>query len=167
MAVDEQGRSTKSGAARRREKKAEEREKKAEREALEGENPAWAEEFRQAGKPDLENPDTDLDYVRRLQLVALRQMATTPFPTAAQTQCWQRIKDMSATVGMTSNRAALEAKVKRLEGQLKSRREAGGAAKVVKGSEVQRPETARGGRTGPRSVAPAEPPSQDPDPDEK
>src|SRR5262245_41929574 len=36
----------------------------------------WAEEFKEAGMPDLENPETDLSYVRKLQLICLRQTAT-------------------------------------------------------------------------------------------
>src|SRR4051794_32232292 len=71
----------------------------------------WAQAFRAAGDPDLENPETDLDYTRKLQLIVLQQMATTPFPPRAQQDCWRRIREMSATLGMTSSRAALESTV--------------------------------------------------------
>src|SRR5690349_2344315 len=74
----------KSGAQKRRERR--EREEAATDEVLsrardlgipiaggdEDEPPghqAWAAEFTAAGDPDLDNPDTDLAYVRRLQLI--------------------------------------------------------------------------------------------------
>lgn len=121
--------------------------------ALPEDDGKWAADFRAAGKPDLENPGTDLDYVRKLQLIALHQMATTPFPSAAQRNCWQRIREMSAVVGMTSNRAQLEAQVRRLEKALAERRQSGAIVKVQKGSVVKRPSTARGAAPpGPRAV---------------
>jgi hypothetical protein len=46
------------------------------------EDEAWAREFvERAGKSDLANPDTDLAYVRKLQLIVLDQMAATPHPS--------------------------------------------------------------------------------------
>lgn len=126
---------------------------------------AWAKEFEDAGKPDLENPGTDLDYVRRLQLICLRQMATVAFPPIAQQEAWRRIKDMSATVGMTSNRAQLEAKVKKLEAALKARTQIG-AVHMEPSTNVEKPANARGMRRGPRPIPPDavadEPPPTEP-----
>jgi hypothetical protein len=104
----------------------------------------WAQEFREAGNPDLENPDTDLDYVRKLQLIVLRQMASTAHPPKAQQDAWRRIREMSAVVGMTSNRAKLEADVRALKKMLSSYQARGGAINVEEGSKVLRPHTARG-----------------------
>lgn len=143
-----------SGAAIRR--KAREREEAAR--AGEPDDGKWAEEFETAGQPSLDDPGTDLDYTRRLQLIALRQMATTPFPTVAQEKCWRRIREMSAVVGMTSNRAQLEASVRRLKKQLEARQQSGSVVEVA-GSSVKRPPTARGGPRGPRPVDPESEPS--------
>ena len=116
---------------------------------------SWANEFREAGQPDLENPGTDLDYVRKLQLISLRQMATTAKPSKLQQDCWRRIREMSAVVGMTSNRAQLEAKVRKLEKLLSERQAAGSAVVEVAGSRIKRPPTARGAAPpGPRSIPP-------------
>lgn len=104
----------------------------------------WAKDFENAGTPDLNNPGTDLDYVRKLQLIVLRQMATTPFPTVAQQNAWRRINENSRTVGMTSNRAQLEATVRRLKKALEEKRQDSGIVKVVHGSKVAKPKTARG-----------------------
>lgn len=113
----------------------------------------WAREFEEAGKPDLENPGTDLDYVRRLQLICLRQMATTAFPPIAQQDAWRRIREMSATVGMTSNRSQLEAKVKKLEAALKARMQAG-AVRIEPGDARLKSPNARGVPRGPRAIPP-------------
>lgn len=139
-----------SGAAKRRKKH--EREEAAERAASVEDDGKWAKDFEVAGKPDLENPGTDLDYVRKLQLIVLHQAATTPHPTKAQTATWSRIREMSAVVGMTSNRAQLEAKVRRLEKLLAEKKQDSGIVKVVPGSKVKKPPTARGQSTGPRVV---------------
>lgn len=112
----------------------------------------WAEAFVEAGLPDLENAGTDLDYVRKLQLICLRQMACTAFPTLGQQNLWRRIKDMSATVGMTSNRAQLESKVKKLTKALEKHQQPS-TIQEVKGSSIVWPSNARGGMTGPRSVS--------------
>lgn len=160
--VDELGRSTGSSAASKRAKTARE---------LGTESPddgSWAKEFEKAGEPDLENPGSDLDYVRKLQLIALRQMVTTPYATVRQRECWRHIKEMSATVGMTSNRAQLEAKVKRLEAALKARQDAGNTiVRVEKGSKIKRPPTARGQQLpGPRDI-PKDALPPDPEPENK
>lgn len=111
----------------------------------------WARDFQKAGKPDLENPDTDLSYVRKLQMIALRQMATTPFPSIAQQGTWRRIREMSAVVGMTSNRASLEARVKKLQKSLGERQQVSTIIEVP-GSSITKPDTARGGSKGPRPI---------------
>lgn len=120
-------------------------------------NGKWAEDFQAAGSPDLENPETDLAYTRKLQLIVLKQMATTPFPTVAQKNTWARIREMSATVGMTSSRAALEATVKKLRKQLEERAQAATVTEVAGGS-ITKPPTARGGQRGPRPLPPDPPP---------
>jgi hypothetical protein len=159
--LDEEGRSTKSGAAGRR--RAREKAEAAE-EAASPDDGAWAEEFKSAGAPDLENPGQDLDYVRKLQLIALKQMVTTPKPTPRQRECWRSLKEMSAVVGMTSNRAQLEAKVKKLEAALKQRADTGNnIARVESGAKVKRPPTARGAAPpGPRAIPPDALPPDEP-----
>ena len=113
----------------------------------------WVEDFRKAGKPDLTNPETDLDYTRKLQLIVLYQMATTPFPSRAQAAVWRSIREMSATVGMTSSRASLESTVKRLRKQLDERSQVGTVdERPVAG--LAKPDTARGQRRGPRPLEP-------------
>lgn len=116
----------------------------------------WAEEFEEAGQIDLNNPDTDLDYVRKLQLIVLRQMAMTAHPSKAQQDTWRRIREMSAVVGMTSNRAKLEADLRALKKTLAHYQEQGGALKFAKGDELKRPPTARGRKRGPRLLPPGE-----------
>lgn len=126
----------------------------------------FAAAFRDAGDPDLDDPGTDLSYVRKLQLIALRQMATTQDPPPQQQALWKRIREMSAVVGMTSNRAALEAEVKRLRAVLEDQRAKLGTAKMVPGASVPLPATARdsGRSRGPRPVPgidPGAPPRED------
>lgn len=126
----------------------------------------FAADFRDAGDPDLDDPGTDLSYVRKLQLIALRQMATTQDPPPQQQALWKRLREMSAVVGMTSNRAALEAEVKRLRAVLEDRKAKLGTAKMVPGASVPLPATARdsGRSRGPRSVPgidPGAPPGED------
>jgi hypothetical protein len=111
----------------------------------------WAKVFGRAGEPDLENPETDLAYTRKLQLLVLHQMATTPKPTLRQQECWKRIREMSAVVGMTSSRAALEAKVRKLTKMLADRNVPGTVTEVA-GSSVAKPPTARGGPRGPQRL---------------
>lgn len=144
-----------SGAEKQREKKS------AEREQDDGK---WAAEFLEAGDPDLANPDTDLDYIRKLQLVVTRQMARTPFPTSAQIETWKRIKEMSAVIGLTSNKAKLEAKIRKLEGLFAQQRQAG-AVRWEPGASIKKPPTARGGARGPRPLPDGlllDPPSDEP-----
>ena len=124
---------------------------------------AWAKAFEACGLPDLENPGTDLAYVRKLQMTCLHQMATTPFPTLAQQEHWRRVNEHSKSVGMTSNRALLEAKVKQLEAALKARQAAAGAVRIVPASSVKKPPTARGmAPPGPRAIPPDALPEDEP-----
>lgn len=164
---DDEGRSTTSGAANRRRAFAKEEGEEDERAG--GDDGEWAKEFDQAGRPDLENAGADLDYVRKLQLICLRQMVTTPRPTSRQRECWRSLKEMSAVVGMTSNRAQLESKVKKLEAALKARADAGNAiVRSEPGSKVKRPPTARGSAPpGPRAIPPDAVPADDDDKDKK
>src|SRR5262249_52996451 len=110
----------------------------------------WAQEFGEAGPPDLENPDTDLAYVRKLQLIVLRQISRTPNPSKEQQAAWRGIREMSAVVGMTWNRSKLEAELRALKQALSKYQEQGGAIKIVKGGAVARPSTARGRKRAPR-----------------
>lgn len=113
----------------------------------------WAEDFKAAGNPDLENPETDLAYVRKLQMICLRQMTTTPHPSVAQQNAWRRIGEMSKGCGMTSSRAALEVTVKKLRKQIETRRQGG---TIIEGpvNTIVRPPNARGGARGPRPLPP-------------
>jgi hypothetical protein len=161
-------RKAKSGAQKRREKR--EREEAARAGVIAqakdlgikvsaGEEPPeddgeWAQEFEEAGDVDLENPDTDLAYVRKLQLICLRQMATTANPSRQQEAAWRRIREMSAVVGMTSNRAKLEADVKALKAALKKHEERGSAMNIGAGASIPKSPGARGQRRGPRPLPP-------------
>jgi hypothetical protein len=78
----------------------------------------WEREFLQAGEPDLENPDTDLSFTRKLQSIVLRQMARYTRPSKTQQDVWRRIREMSAVVGYTVNGSKLEADVKALKRKL-------------------------------------------------
>jgi hypothetical protein len=128
-------------------------------EDTENDSGVWAEDFRKAGGPDLDNPGTDLDWTRKLQLICLHQMATTPFPTTRQQDCWQRIRAMSAVVGMTSNRAQLESKTKKLEKMLTEKSQ-GGGVRFEDGAKVAKSPNARGKQMTPRIVQ-DDGPSQD------
>lgn len=112
----------------------------------------WAQEFSKAGKPDFDNPDTDLAYVRKLQLIVLRQMATTARPPKPQQDAWRRIREMSAVVGMTSNRAKLEADVRDLKKKLARFKDKATALQTEPSGNVPRPPTARGRKRGPRPL---------------
>ena len=113
----------------------------------------WAEEF-SGLKPDLTCPETDLLYVRKVQLTVLRQQTTTPNPTKEQVAYWDRIMRMCATVGMTHPRSVLEAKVRELTNKLAAAQSQSGATKIEDASTITRPTTARGGRgrRGPRPL---------------
>lgn len=101
--------------------------------------------YARLGEPPVDDPATGLEYVRRVQLTALAEVARSTLP---QLEKWRLIKDMSATIGMTHNRAALEARLKKLEGKLREQRQAG-AVRLEPGASVQRPPTARRGRRQP------------------
>jgi hypothetical protein len=159
-----------SGAQKRQRKVALDAEIEQSRDEDRGE---WARAFKRAGKPNLDDPGTDLDYTRKLQLIVLEQMATEPFPTPAQRETWKRIREMSAVVGMTSNRAQLESKVRKLQGALAARRDtAAGALRMEPGAKIKKPKTARGmSPPGPRAIPPdavvePPPPSFDDEPEE-
>lgn len=111
----------------------------------------WAKDFEACGKPNLAEPGTDLDYTRKLQLTVLYQMATTAFPTIAQQAAWKRIKEISAVIGMTSNRAQLESKVKRMSEQLATQTQIG-TINEVSGKGFKKNPEARGGMTGPKLI---------------
>ncbi len=144
---DEKDLSETSGAARKRRKR-----ELAKLDAPGEDTGKWALEFKRAGKPDLENPETGLLYTRKLQLIAAMQMATTPFPSAAQRECWKRIDAMSKAIGMTHSRSALENTIAKLRKQLDDRLAAGGTVVEEAGSDVPKPLTARGAPRGPRAV---------------
>ncbi len=155
MSIDPQTGKEVTGAAKIRKKHEKNEAQVASRSRNREDDGKWADEFKEAGTPDLENPGTDLDYTRKLQLICLRQMATTPFPTLAQMECWRRINEMSKSVGMTSNRAQLEASVKKLGKALKAQTVQAGAITIVPGHTVKKPSTARGmSPPGPRAIPP-------------
>lgn len=108
------------------------------------------------GKPPVDDPATGLKYVRQVQLVALGEIAGARL---GQLEKWRLIKDMSATIGMTHNRAALEERLKRLELSLKEQRRSG-AVRIAPASEIARPATARQIESAPPAVQ-DEPPAVD------
>lgn len=116
---------------------------RAEAELAENDPCLWAEDFKVAGEPDLDNPEMDLSYVRKLQMISLRQAATTPRPSLLQQAAWRRIREMAAVVGMTSNRAALEGKVKKMQTLLDQKHQSS-AVREESGARIKRPTTARG-----------------------
>lgn len=99
----------------------------------------------------LEDPDLALEYGRRALLISLDQIChSRNLPTLER---WRLIKDFTATLGMTHNRAAIESRTKKLEGALRERKANAGVVKVESGKTVKRPATARGSAPpGPRAL---------------
>jgi hypothetical protein len=130
--------------------------------------PPWALEFEAVGMPDLEQPEGGLDYVRKLQLVALRQRVTTHRPDPEQVATWRGIADAARAIGLTQNRTALEQLAAEVKRALSRTGEQTGAVRRRAAHGFTRPPTARGGgRTrGPRPV-PRDGPGPDPGPDER
>lgn len=119
---------------------------------------AWAREFEEAGQPDLDDPGAALTYVRRLQLVALRQQVTTPRPSPEQIAVWKRIEAQTKALGMTQNRVELEERVGRVEGMLETTAQSAGPVKQRSSSALHRPPTSRGGSRARRPRLVDEPP---------
>ncbi len=139
-----------SGAARRKEKRL-----KSDAE-LDSET-GGGEAFDVLGEPDLDDPATALEYVRRAQLIAFSQICKSR--TLPQRERWRLIKELSAVVGMTSNRSALESRTAKLEKMLKAKQQAG-AVRDERGP-VAKPATARGQRRPPK-IVPADAPDEEP-----
>ena len=97
--------------------------------------------YEKLGEPPVDDPATGLEYVRKVQLIALSEIARAKL---GQLEKWRLIKDMGATIGMTHNRAALETRLASLERKLRDKRQLGGAMRVEVGTSVKRPSTARG-----------------------
>lgn len=140
-----------SGAAKR---KAAREKKDAE---LDGEV-GGSEDFEVLGDPDLTDPSTALEYVRRAQLIAFGQICRSK--TIPTRERWRLIKEYGAVLGMTHNRAELEARTKKLEGLLKAK-QAAGAVRFERG--VKKPPTARGGAPAPLKPVDDGPPDIDDD----
>jgi len=122
-------------------------------------------EFEQLGQPPLDDSYTALDWVRKVQLMATHLAMTRPI-TDALRERFKWAKDLSAVLGMTHQREALESRVKQLEAKLKAAERQLGAVKKERGNAVPRPPTARGqrNRRGPRALPP-DPPTNDTPPE--
>lgn len=118
---------------------------------------AMIAEFAAVGRPSLEDPGTDLAYTRKIQLTMLAQRTRVLRPSPELRELWRDLDKMCATIGMTHERAVLEAKVRQLEKQLTAAKERAGSVTLESGAAIDVPATARGQRRGPRSV-PDEPP---------
>lgn len=101
------------------------------------------------GLPDVKDPSTALDYVRKAQLIAFGEVCRSK--TLPQRERWKLIREMGAVIGMTHNRADLESRTKNLEAKLNKEKPVG-AVRFEPGSKVAKPPTARGGARGPRSL---------------
>lgn len=133
--------------------------------------PAWAVEFERAGVPDLDDVGLGLSYVRKLQMIVIRQMAVTPFPGPAQRETWKRIQAMGATIGMTHNRAGVESEVKNLKAMIAERKQGTSFVTEESGSKIAKPSTARGQRRGgprpiPADALPPDPTDADEEPED-
>lgn len=163
-----------SGAEKARRRLAKEQELiDAEEAEIGDDRPKWSLEFDKAGDPDLEEFGLGLGYVRKLQMIVIKQMAVTPFPGPAQRETWKRIQAMAATIGMTHSKAGVESEVKAIKAMLADRRQATTFVAEIEGSKVAKPATARGQRRGgprpiPQDALPPEPSFDSPDqPDEE
>jgi|SRR5215831_15930199 len=114
----------------------------------------WSKEFADLGEPDLEDPSSALVYARRVNLLCIRMVATSPFLTLADQARLRMLKDFIATLGMTHSRSTIEGRVKSVEAKLAGARKRTGAIKLEPANAIARPETARGrrGARGPRPL---------------
>lgn len=111
------------------------------------ERPAWAEEFEDAfdfSGVDLDDPQLAMRCVRRAQLIAFRQRATTPTPTPEQLAVWKGIETQSKAIGATRMTSELEDIAAKVERLLSGTRQTT-AAKATPTTSLPRPPTARGG----------------------
>lgn len=135
-----------SGAANRRAKR--EREDAERREFLglpaEGDD-TGASAFAELGAPDLEHPESGLEYTRKVLLVSLHQIATDPGLTSRERH--RMVKETAAAIGLTHPKAAIEASFKKLQ----ALREKGAEPEATPAKAhhgIARPPTARGYRPG-------------------
>lgn len=136
--------------------------------------------FAALGPPPLDDPNTALRWIRQVQLVAVNLALSAPMTDALRERL-KFAKDLCATVGMTHSRAAMEHEIKALRDLLGHIRTPGGAVKLERMENIQKPSTARGMRRNkPRPVPPADdtppaprwipgevPPSDDNEPHDK
>jgi hypothetical protein len=127
-----------SGAQKRKLKREREDAERREVLGIDGESKEH-EAFAELGPPDLNNPDTALDFTRKYLLISLHQIGVDPSLPARDR--WRMIKDTAQAIGMTHPRASIESKFKKL----KSKREEKAKQKAP---NVARPPTARSYRDG-------------------
>jgi hypothetical protein len=107
------------------------------------------QDFVALGDPPIDDPDTILEYARKTLAVTLGQVCRDKkLPRLTR---WRFIREITAALGMTHNRGKIESRTKKLEATMVERKQSA-AIQVVDGSTVEIPETARGGRRGPRPV---------------
>ncbi|MEO9196311.1 MAG: hypothetical protein ABI445_21880 [Polyangia bacterium] len=117
---------------------------------------SWIADFKKAGKVDLSDPATALDYTRKLQLIVLHQISTTAFPSVAQKSTHRAILEMSKALGMTFNKSSLESKVKRVTQHHDASAQAPSVDVRSTKGVLKNPEAR--GMSGPRALPPIAPP---------
>lgn len=132
--------------------------------AADSDRPAWAEEFEEAfdfSGQDLDDPQLAMRCVRRAQLIAFRQRATTPNPTPEQLAVWKGIESQAKAIGATRISSEMEELAGRIEEFLRGAKRTQAATATPTGA-LPRPPTARGGSRsrGPQLVE-SRPPGDD------
>lgn len=105
--------------------------------------------FAELGPPPLAKPLEILGWARRVLATVTHLLARDELDPAKA----RAIKDSVFALGATHNRAELETTVARLQKALEERRQDSGVVRVMHGSKITRPATARGQSLGgPRIV---------------
>lgn len=130
----------------------------------ESDRPAWAEEFEEAfdfSGQDLDDPQLAMRCVRRAQLIAFRQRATTPNPSPEQLAVWKGIESQAKAIGATRMSSEMEELAGRIEDFLRGAKGTS-AARTTATTSLPRPPTARGGsRTRGPQLVDGRPPGDD------
>lgn len=116
-------------------------------EPVESDRPSWAQEFEDAfdfSGQDLDDPQLAMRCVRRAQLIAFRQRATTPNPTPEQLAVWKGIESQAKAIGATRMSSEMEELAGRIEEFLRGAKTTA-AARTNSTASLPRPPTARGG----------------------
>src|SRR5574341_535075 len=118
--------------------------RKAAREALDARlasETGGSEVFKEIGPAPVDDPTMAMEWVRRVQLRALEQVACSEH--LPERERWRLIESLSKALGMTHSRSAVEERMRRIEEQRKEKGRAS-SVRIEPAANVAKPPTARG-----------------------